>query len=219
MYKIGTSPQVRPTGASLTLLLVFGTVAAVLTAVPAHASLITNSFIGFPPDPFVQQDKTWGGWTDVTGNLPSGFTTLITTRPNIVVGEDLHTFTLSAAFLANTTYVVSYYIMVNTSGVGMIEASAGVVQTVGAATISTVLTNVPFTLPTTSSATGLLTVPGGPYTLFDVTDTIITGSGSDISGFSNSYLEHVTVPEPGTLAMFGSAVLAIAGLLRRNAPK
>ena len=218
MHKIGTRPRMRPTGASLTLLLVFGVVATLLTVVPAHASLITNSFIGFPPDPFVQQDKTWGGWTDVTGNLPSGFTTLITTRPNIVAGEDLHTFTLSGAFLANTTYVVSYYIMVNTSHAGMIEASAGVVQTVGGATISTVLTNVPFTLPTTSTATGLLTVPGGPYTLFDVTDTINTGPGSDISGFSNSFLEQVTAPEPATLAMFGTAVLAVAGVLRRRSP-
>ena len=135
--------------------LVLGVFVTVLAAAQANAALITNTFIGFPPDPLTQQDKTWGGWTDVSGNLPTGFTTLIATRPNIVPGQDLHTFTLSGAILPNTTYVVSYYIMVNTPTAGMVEASAGVVQTAGGATISTVLTNVPFSLPTTSSKTGL----------------------------------------------------------------
>lgn len=188
----------------------------VFAAARAHATVISNSFLGFPPNPFTQQDKTWGGWTDVSGNLPAGFTTLITTRSNIVPGEDLHTFTLSAAFSPNTTYVVSYYIMVNTAGVNISEAGAGVVQTVGNATISTTFTNVPYTLPATSSATGLLVIPGGPYTLLDVTDTITTGAGSDVSGFSNSFLENVPVPEPGTLALFGTGILGIATLLRRK---
>jgi PEP-CTERM motif len=113
--------------------LVLGVLVTVLAAGQAYATVISNSFIGFPPDPFTQQDKTWGGWTDVSGNLPAGFTTLITTRSQIVPGKDIQ-----------------------------------------------------------------------------------TGAGSDISGFSNSFLENISVPEPGALALFGTGVLGLAALLRRR---
>jgi hypothetical protein len=190
------------------------------SAIQANASILSSctplscAFVGFPSDPFVQQDKTWSGWTDVLGNLPAGFTTLIVTHPGIPApGEDTHTFSLSGAFLPNTTYEISYQIMVNLPGVSIVDAAAGVVQTLGGGTITETLTNIPFALPTTSSSTGQL--PIGSSTLLTVDDVIKTGP-SDVTAFSNSFTELVSVPEPGALALFGTGVLALAGVLRRK---
>ena len=122
---------------------------------------------------------------------------------------------MSASFLPNTTYEISYYIMVNTTGVSMTQASSGVITTIPGATITPTFAETPAFSITTSSSRGLQTLPKGPYTLLTVTDTITTGS-SDITGFSNSFLENVTAPEPGTLALLGSGILAGAALLRRS---
>ena len=187
----------------------------VLSLGQARATDISDAFLGWPPDPFVQQDKTWGDWTDVGGNIPTDFTTLISTRSGIIPGEDLHTFSLGASFLPNTTYVISYYIMVNTPGVSMIESSNGVRTTIPGASITTTFAEIPALTISTSSASGLQVLPGGPYSMLHVTDTVTTGD-SDITGFSNSFLEQIAVPEPGTLALFGSGILAGAALLRRK---
>src|ERR1700757_561226 len=122
----------------------------------AGATVISDAFLGWPPDPFTQQDKTYGAWSDAGGNIPGGFTTLITTRSGIVPGQDLHTFSLSASFLPNTTYVISYYIMVNTTGANIVQASSGVRTTIPGATITTTFAEVPTFSITTGSSSGLM---------------------------------------------------------------
>jgi len=188
-----------------------------LMAGRVHATVIAGSFIGSPSDPFAQPDKTRGGSTDVIGNLPNGFTTLITTRPNIVTGGDLKTVTFSAALPFHATDGV-WYVMVRTPNAGIVRADAGLVQTVGGATIATVLTNVPFSLPA-ATGTELVPIPLGPWTLLDARDTIGRGVGSDRSVFSNSFLEQLSVPEPGMMALVGAGVVALAGFGRRRSPR
>lgn len=214
MNRIGSGPRLQ-IGSAITRWTLCGVFVIALALSQASATVITDTFLGWPPDPFTQQDKTWGGWTDVLGNVSADFTTLITTRSGIVLGQDLHTFSMSASFLPNTTYEISYYIMVNTTGVSMTQASSGVITTIPGATITTTFAESPTFSITTTSSSGLQTLPNGPYTLLTVTDTITTGS-SDITGFSNSFLENVTAPEPGTLALLGSGILAGAALLRRS---
>ena len=181
----------------------------------ASATTISNIFIGFSPDPFTQGDKTYGGWT---GNLPGGFSTLISLRTGIVPGEDLHTASFSATFLPNTTYTVSYYIMASAPALGITEASSGVRTTIPGATIMTTFSEVPAFSISTGTASGLVMLSNGPYTLLHVTDVITTGF-SDITGFSNSFIQQVptaSVPESGGLAMLGTGTLAAAACLRRK---
>lgn len=214
MMKNGSRAQLQTTPCAAMKWILCGVFVFAVALGQASATLISDSFVGFPPDPFTQQDKTYGAWS---GALPAGFTTLISTRSGIVPGQDLHTVSFGATFLPNTTYTVSYYIMVNAPNVSITDASAGVRATISGATITTTFTEIPAFSITTGSASGLVTLPNGPYTLLHVTDTILTGT-SDISGFSNSFLEHVptTVPEPGGLALMGTGILAAAAFLRRK---
>jgi PEP-CTERM motif len=214
LFKNGSGTSLQLRGAILKWALC-GAFVFALSLGQARATNISDTFLGWPPDPFVQLDKTWGGWADVTGNLPADYTTLISTRSGIIPGQDLHTFSLSASFLPNTTYVISYYIMVNTPGVSMIQSSSGVRTTIPGASITTTFAEVPAFTINTSGASGLQVLPGGPYSMLHVTDTVTTGN-SDITGFSNSFLQQIAIPEPGTLALFGSGILAGATLLRRK---
>ena len=216
MSKNGSSREQLQLRGAMVKAVLCGVFVFALALGQAGATVISNAFLGFPPDPFTQQDKTWGGWTDVFHNIPAGFTTLISTRSGIVPGRDLHTFSLSASFLPNTTYEISYYVMVNTAGVNIVDASNGVRTTIPGASISTTFTEIPSYAITTTGASGLQALLGGPYTMLHVTDIITTGS-SDITGFSNSFLENIAgIPEPGTLALLGSGILAGAALLRRK---
>ena len=193
---------------------------AVLAAGQANATFISQSFTGFPsPDPFTQQDKTWSGFTDVFSNLPSGFGTAVATTSGVVPGQNTHSFTLNGTFAPSTTYEVTYTVAVKAgvTGVTLEQAATDLLTTVGAtpATITTTITNAgPFTVPPDAT---FHAVPPGSYLFFNVTDTIQTNQ-SNVFGFTNSFIEKVpiVVPEPASLALFGTAVLGLAAVLRRK---
>ena len=140
MCKDGTRVRKTRFGASTRWLVYLGLFIAFWMGGHAGASVITDSFIGFPPDPFLQQDKTWGDWTDVISNVP-----------------------------------------------------------------------------TSSASRGFASIPLRSSMLLEAADT--TKAGSGISGFSNSFLEQLPVPEPTAMALFGTGVLALAAVMRRRISK
>ena len=72
--------------------LVSSVFATAIMAGQAYAKQATDNITTvLSPNSFTQQDKTGGDWTEVISNLPSGFTTLITMRSNIVLAQDRHT--------------------------------------------------------------------------------------------------------------------------------
>ena len=185
--------------------LVSSVFATAIMAGQAYANEATDNITTvFSPDSFTQQDKTWGDRTDVLSNLPSGFTTLIATWPNIVMEQDRHTVALSAALLPDTAYAAPYYVMVKNASAGALRDVAGVIRTADGAAITTVLPNVPFSLPATPALTALMR-------LGNANDLAKTGATSEISGASNSFLEQLAVPELGTMELMVAGILALAG--------
>ena len=53
----------------------------------------------------------------------------------------------------------------------------------------------------------------GPFTSLNLDLHQLTGDGI---GFTLAYVDQTTTPEPGTIALFGSGVLGLGGLLRRR---
>ena len=161
------------------------------------------------PDSITQQDKTGGDWTEVISNVPSGFTTLITARPNILMEQDRHTVALSATLLPDTAYAASYYVMVKNASAGARRDGVGLIRTPEGVAITTVLPNVPFSLPVAPALTALMR-------LGNATDLAKTGARSEISRASNSFLEQLPVPELGTMELMVTGILALAGAVRRR---
>ena len=164
------------------------------------------------PNSFTQQDKTGDDRTNIISNLPSGFTTLITTQPNIVMEQDRHTVAFSTALLPDTAYSTSYYVMVKNASAGALRDGAGLIRTPDGTAIKTVFPNVPFSLPATP---GLM----APMRLGNATDLAKTGARSEISRASNSFLEQLPVPELGTMELMVIGILALAGVGRRRNSK
>src|SRR5215472_8925366 len=98
---------------------------AIIMAGQAYAKETTDNITtALSPSSFSQQDKTGGDWMEVISNLPSGFTILITTRPNIVMEQDRHTVALSAPLLPDTAYSASYYVMIKDARAGALRDGA-----------------------------------------------------------------------------------------------
>lgn len=190
--------------------LVSSVFATAIMAGQAYAKQATDTTTVLSPNLFTQQDKTGG--TEVISNVPCGFTTLITTGPNIVVEQDRHTVALSAALLPDTAYSASYYVMVKNASAGARRDGAGLIRTPDGAAITTVLPNVPFSLPATPALTALIR-------LGNATDLAQTGARSEIPRASNSFLEQLSVPELGTMELMVTGILALAGAGRRRNSK
>jgi len=179
----------------------------------AYAKEATDKIsTAFSSDSFARQDKTRGDWADDMSNLPSGFTTLVTMRPNIIVDQDRHTVAFAAEFLTDATYAASYYVLVNSASAGALKNSAGLVRSMDGVAITTVLPNIPFSLPATPTSTALMTLGGA-------NDMGKAASGSEISRASGSFLEQLPVPEPGAVELMGTGILVLAGAVRRRNSK
>jgi len=106
--------------------LVSSVFATAIMAGQAYAKEATSNITTvLSPDSITQRDKSGGDCTEVTSNLPSGFTTLITTRPNFVMEQDRHTVALSAALLPDTIYAASYYVLVKNASAVYLGTAPG----------------------------------------------------------------------------------------------
>ena len=191
---------------------------AAIAAPSANAAVITSSFNNaFPPTGFTQQDKVWGDFV-FTGPASPDFVTRVSTFTDVPgPGEDTHTFAYSGVLDSNSTYVLTFTIAVNNPNVSIFAAGTGINHTIGTAQITTTFAESPTVISTGGTTGSPVTLAGGPFTTLHVTDTITTDN-SDVVGFSTSFFENVntTVPEPATLALFGSGILGIAGIMRRK---
>jgi hypothetical protein len=128
--------------------------------------------------------------------------------------QDRLTVVLSAALLPDTAYSASYYVMVKNESAGALRDGAALIRTPDGAAITTVLPNVPFSLPATQALSALMRFG-------NATDLAKTGARSEIPRASNSFLEQLPAPELGTreLLVTGTGILALAGAGRRRNSK
>jgi hypothetical protein len=221
-------------GVLLTALLVIGSAQAsvcTITSPTFFASFTLNPSGTLGPGDctsVVQQDKDYTNFA-FTG-LPTGTTVQFSFA--VVFGEDVHTVTFLAPFGstgAGASFNWSYDISVVPGFTKLLrDVAVGVDQGRGTVTLAKDLvdnhgnhysinfTQVnPLSGPPTITGTTMATfLPG--VTSLTVADTLTIGSdGSNTSAVSNSYTQYVT-PEPASLALFGSGILGLAGLLRRK---
>ncbi len=173
-----------------------------------------------------QQDKLWSNFN--LGGLPNGKST-VTFDFSTVNGEDVHTIGFGAPFgSSGKNFTWSY--MVNVIGNSGITFKDAATDALGARGTATVMTSLMDNLGNTYTITlnfvnglcqngcpNLVNLAPGATSLM-VTDTLTLGAGgSNMVGLSNSFTQMTSpVPEPGTLAMFGSGLVGVAALLRRK---
>jgi hypothetical protein len=102
--------------------------------------------------------------------------------------------------------------MVKNASAGALRNGAGLIRTPDGVAITTVLPNVPFSLPATPALTALMR-------LGKATDLANAGARSEIPRASNSFLEQLSVPELGTMDLMVTGILALAGAGRRRNSK
>ena len=187
--------------------LVSSVFATLIMAGPAYARPTTDSTALFSPASLTRQDQSGGDRTPDINKLPSGFTTLTAGR-SLVFTQDPHIVTLSAAFLADATYAVPYYVMVRSGNAGMLQ-DAGLIRHPDGVAIATVHPNVPFSLPATPVLTTLMAVD-------NATDIAKTGANSETSEVSKSFLAQLPVPELGTMELISTGILVLTEAVRRR---
>ncbi len=171
-----------------------------------------------------QQDKLWDNFG--VGNLPVG--TLLTLSFAHVGSQDIHTISFGDPFGASgkgASFHWSYDIsVINGPPPTIADVASDIDQTRGSATfITTLLDNNSHTYTTNFTQNGTTTVGTTTATFLPgvlslaVNDVLtINSTGSDVTGVSNSYTQNLATPEPGTMALFGSGIIGLAGMLRRK---
>lgn len=176
-----------------------------------------------------QQDKTWFGFSSsaigtelaLPASAPVSFALVS------IGGIDEHTLTVGGPFTQGATYNLGYDISVipATPGNPVIDQVTGGILLAapgGTATLTKVFT------PNTGSIPNLVAcaidtvacpnpaieaIVGGP-TSIGVVDTLFIDT-SNVTSFSNTFEEKLSVPEPATLLVLGSGLLGI-GLVSRS---
>ncbi len=171
-----------------------------------------------------QQDKLWDNFG--VGNLPAE--TLFTLSFATVGSQDIHTISYDDPFGAygkGASFHWSYDIsIINGPPPTITDVASDIDQTRGSATFMTTLVdNNSHTYTTNFTQNGTTTVGTTTATFLPgvlslaVNDVLtINSKGSDVTGVSNSYTQTFVTPEPGTLALFGSGIIGLAGMLRRK---
>ena len=170
-----------------------------------------------------QQDKLWDNFG--VGNLPVG--TLLTLSFAHVGSQDIHTIAYGDPFGAygkGASFHWSYDISVlNGPPPTISDVASDIDQTRGSATLMTTLVDnnsntymTNFTQKGTLTS-GITTATFQPGVLSLAVNDMLTinSTGSDVTGIANSYTQ-TFVPEPGTMALFGSGIIGLAGMLRRK---
>jgi hypothetical protein len=189
----------------------------------AIADPLNETFSGFPPIPYQQQDKIFSNFTDVNGNFLGISNSATSIKTVTFTDYDLHTVSFTGSFLGNQTYDITYTIQeadlnspffITSVGAG-IGQSYGLIPATLTKTIKDSAGNILASFNSITGNVGDITI--SPQKFLYVEDIFSTNS-SGLNSISNSFVQTSAVPEPGTMSLFGLG-LAGLGFFRRSAKR